>query len=98
MNSNTGSKRQFADRLRQFLRAAEAGALDLPGRSALFVVGLDKLPPEEAESWLRKVIRDKGRILISEDAGIKTAASTQAPSKPGPAGVSPEEKSILWGK
>ena len=98
MTPITGPRKRFLDRLRRLLRAVETGVLDLSGDPALFVVGLDGLPRQEAETWLDRVIRDKGRILLGDDGGSAAAAPSPAPLDPGPAGVSPEEKFILWGK
>ncbi len=70
--------------------------MDLSGDPALFLVGLKGLSPSEAEAWLSRVVRSKGRILWN--AALEPGTPGSAPSKPRSTGVGPEEKSILWGK
>ncbi len=99
MNPQTDPQRKFLDHLRQLLRAAENGRLDLSGELVLFVVGLDSLSPKEAKAWLREVIRDRGRVLLGGEQISGTVAPVPSRTGKGPAGgVGPEEKSLLWGK
>jgi len=98
MNPSSDPHNRFLGRLRQLLETAERGDLDLSGELVLFVVGLDNLPPKEAGTWLREVIRDRGRILLGGEQVVKASASVSPPVRREPLGVGPEEKSLLWGK
>ena len=98
MNPAKGRHNQFIERLRRLLKEAESGGLDLSTVQVLFLVGLDNPTPQEAETWLREALGPRGRILAGGAPGPGNPSPALSRPRIRTAGVSPEEKSILWGK
>ena len=98
MNPWDDPKIRIVGRLQNLLEAVRSGSTDLTGLPHLFLVGLDKLPPREAETWLANAIGDKGRVLTGRDMEPPPGPDGPAPERSGSPGVGPEEKSLLWGK